>query len=145
MKKILEHRSKEWYAKRLAKINKALKPKPAKPKRKKASNVSYHKMTTGRTMRFKGKTLEKQIYWGLVWDLTEQNDLTVLPNHSRRGFRDHHLDHKVSISYGFANGILPRCIADISNLQFIPWRANQIKNVSCVETELYVSSSTGLL
>lgn len=59
--------------------------------------------------------------------LTDENDLSVLANYERRGFRDYHLDHKASIWYGFKNGISPDAIADISNLRFIPYLENMVK------------------
>lgn len=38
------------------------------------------------------------------------------------------LDHILSINYGFENNIPPEIVADISNLQVIPWRVNAVKN-----------------
>ena len=37
----------------------------------------------------------------------------------KRGWDSYHIDHKVSIHYGFKNGIEPEKIADISNLRMI--------------------------
>lgn len=37
------------------------------------------------------------------------------------------LDHKISVKYGFDNHIVPDLIADIKNLQIIPWEENRNK------------------
>lgn len=66
-----------------------------------------------------------------VWKLTEQNDLSVLEHFEKRGFKDYHLDHKVSIYYGFKNGIPEEYIAHISNLRMIPYKDNTDKGVDC--------------
>ena len=71
------------------------------------------------------------IYKKKVWELTEQNDLSVLDNFERRGFKDYHLDHKVSIYYGFKNGIPEEHIAHVSNLRMIPHKENTDKGIDC--------------
>lgn len=63
--------------------------------------------------------------------LTNDQDLSVLANYDRRGFRDYHLDHKVSVWYGFKHGIPEAEIASIGNLRFIPYRENMDKGVDC--------------
>ena len=75
--------------------------------------------------RVKGiKNVKKQIYYLKVWLLTEANDLTVLKNHDKRGFKKYHLDHIFPISMGFKEQIPPRVIADMRNLQFLYHRKN---------------------
>jgi len=70
------------------------------------------------------KNLDKKLYYIKVWILTEENDLTKLKNHQHRGFRKYHLDHIFCISQGFKNNIEPEIIANIKNLQFIPYKLN---------------------
>lgn len=75
--------------------------------------------------RVKGiKNVSKQIYYAKVWLLTEANDLTILDNHKKRGFRSYHLDHIYPISEGFKNNIPVEAISNIKNLQFIHHRKN---------------------
>jgi hypothetical protein len=65
------------------------------------------------------KNIPKKIYYIKVWLLTEANDLTILRNHEKRGFRKYHLDHIYPIHSGFKNQIPPEAIAHIDNLRFI--------------------------
>jgi hypothetical protein len=39
----------------------------------------------------------------------------------------YHLDHIVSVRYGFDNGIPPQQLANVSNLRVIPWLENVVK------------------
>jgi hypothetical protein len=83
--------------------------------------------------RVKGiNNIKKQIYYLKVWLLTESNDLTVLKNHDKRGFKKYHLDHIFPISVGFKEQIPPKIIADMRNLQFLYHRKN-IKNSDDVD------------
>lgn len=68
-----------------------------------------------------------QSYYREVWRLTEQNDLSILENNDRRGYRQYHLDHILPIRVGFDSGIPANEIADIRNLQFLWWKANMNK------------------
>jgi hypothetical protein len=43
----------------------------------------------------------------------------------------YHLDHKVSIAYGYDNGWTPEQLAVKENLQMLPWRDNIIKYDNC--------------
>jgi len=65
--------------------------------------------------------------------LTRKCDVSNLPNSDKRGKAGvnnaYHLDHIVEISEGYVNRISPEKIADISNLQFIPWEENMKKRV----------------
>lgn len=70
-------------------------------------------------------------YRRLVWKLTNLQPVSTLENHHLRGFHNYHLDHKVSIWYGWKNNIPADQIADISNLRFIPWMENMRKGVRC--------------
>ena len=63
--------------------------------------------------------------------LTRHQPIHLLENYDKRGKAGiegvYHLDHKISVWNGFVNKLPPNQIADISNLQFIPWLENQIK------------------
>lgn len=76
---------------------------------------------------------EYKKYTKLVWKITNQNDLTTLENHEKRGShrkdkKAYHLDHIFPISQGYFYKIDPTLIGDIKNLRFIPWRENISKN-----------------
>jgi hypothetical protein len=52
--------------------------------------------------------------------ITNNQPLEILENYEKRGKFDYHLDHIISIHYGYMNNI-PACdIGDISNLQMLP-------------------------
>ena len=54
-----------------------------------------------------------------------------LPNIHKRGFNTYHLDHKISIIWGYENGIPAENIAHQSNMEMIWWKDNVRKNVKC--------------
>lgn len=70
-----------------------------------------------------------------VLKITRQQPINKLPNHDKRGNSGvngaFHLDHKFSIIEGFKNGIQPEIIANIKNLEFIPWEENLKKRANC--------------
>lgn len=72
-----------------------------------------------------------QRYKREVMNLTKRTDVSNLPNSEKRGKCGingaYHLDHKLEISEGYVQGIAPNIIADVSNLQFIPWKENMKK------------------
>ena len=74
-------------------------------------------------------------YRNEVWRYTNENDLTTLPNHDKRGRIEipgsYQLDHKYSIFYGFSNNISPEIIGNINNLEFIPSIENNKKGIKC--------------
>lgn len=47
-------------------------------------------------------------YKRLVWKITEKQPIKRLDNFDKRGFKGYHLDHKVSIWYGYKNKIDPQ-------------------------------------
>ena len=74
--------------------------------------------------------VKRRRHWGefdyyreRVQRLTEDNTNDV-PNIHKRGFVSYHLDHKISIKYGFDNGIPEENIAHASNLEVLPWKDN---------------------
>lgn len=56
-----------------------------------------------------------------------------------RAFRGHHIDHKISIWYGFKNGIPAERIADLKNLRIITSKENMAKGTRC----LLINNGTG--
>lgn len=56
----------------------------------------------------------------------------LLPGIENRGYRKYHIDHKISIKWGFDNKIPASDIAHISNLQLLWWKDNFTKNVECL-------------
>ena len=84
-------------------------------------------------------------YRNLVWKITERQAIHKLPNYEKRAFRGFHLDHKVSIWYGFKNKIDPKLIGSIHNLEFIYYKENMLKATKCnfkntiaIQTVLYI-------
>lgn len=69
-----------------------------------------------------------------VIKISNKQPLTQLENYSKRGRNKFHLDHIISIRYGFANNIDPEIIGNIKNLRFIPAEEN-IKKSSFLEQE----------
>ena len=65
-----------------------------------------------------------------VNQLTEGNKQNITNIH-KRGFNSYHLDHKISIRYGFDNGIPAENISHESNLEMIYWKDNIRKSVAC--------------
>lgn len=43
----------------------------------------------------------------------------------------YHLDHKISIAYGYENGWTPEQLSSKENLQMLPWRDNIVKHSKC--------------
>lgn len=112
-------------------INKINKKKKKRKKRAKKKKRIVKKVMANNADVFKSAKSKWDRYRHRVKMLTEQNDLSVLTNYDKRGFRDYHLDHKVSVWYGFKNGIPEEEIAGIGNLRFIPCRENMDKNTDC--------------
>lgn len=67
-----------------------------------------------------------------VDEVTKRQPIDILENSDKRGPSGQtgkfHLDHIISIRYGFENGIDPDIIGDIKNLRFIPWKQNLKKS-----------------
>lgn len=77
-----------------------------------------------------------KIYKSLVLRLTEKQPLHTLENYDKRGFKEYHVDHKVSIKHGFKNNINPHLIADISNLRMLSCIENTDKGIKCFFDDL---------
>jgi hypothetical protein len=72
-------------------------------------------------------------YKKIVMQWTNKNDLKTLENYEKRGIvaensESYHLDHIISIWYGFNNNIHPKLIGSMENLRFIPGTENLKKN-----------------
>lgn len=64
-----------------------------------------------------------------VRKLTKLNDIKKLENYENRAYiGGYHLDHKISVYYGYRNGITCDKIAHISNLRYITGIENFCKN-----------------
>jgi hypothetical protein len=77
-------------------------------------------------------------YYNEVQRITNQQPITILENYNKRGRAKHgtdayHLDHIISIKYGFDNDIDPSIIGNISNLRMIPWLENLKKSSNRLE------------
>lgn len=62
-----------------------------------------------------------------VQSITRKQPLFQLENYSNRGKGSFHLDHIVSIKYGFDNEIDPEIIGNIANLRYLYWSENNQK------------------
>lgn len=81
----------------------------------------------------KTDVLEK--YYSDVWYYTNKNFNKfyndINPENFKRGVNTYHLDHKVSILYGFLNGISPEIIAHKCNLEMLYYKDNLQKQANC--------------
>lgn len=71
-----------------------------------------------------------------VLRLTSKQPIHLLENYDLRAWNGHHLDHKISIWYGYIHNLPVEKIADISNLRFIFCSENLKKGVGCVFEDL---------
>lgn len=67
---------------------------------------------------------EREKYYKAVWRVTKRQPLHMLENFEHRGRTTYHLDHKMSIIYGFLNNIPADIIGHIDNLQMLPYKEN---------------------
>lgn len=86
---------------------------------------------------------EQKKYRQKVITLTVRQDVRHLPFYEKRGRSGlagaYQLDHRYSILEGFINNVPEETIANINNLEFIPWQENREKSKKCSVTleELY--------
>ena len=66
-----------------------------------------------------------------VWKITKKQNIKKLLNFEKRAFKGYHLDHKVSIWYGYKHTLCPKMIGGIDNLEFIPYKDNMRKGIRC--------------
>lgn len=77
------------------------------------------------------KALTKfETYKARVFELTEETK-HLIDGIENRGYRKFHIDHKISIKWGFDNKIPEKDIAHIDNLRMLWWKDNFIKNIIC--------------
>jgi hypothetical protein len=87
----------------------------------------YHKNSTNKRKAFWG---DYDFYRDEVKQLTNKNSGEI-PNIHKRGFNTYHIDHKISIKWGYDNGILAEHIAHPSNCEMIWWKDNIRKSDKC--------------
>lgn len=101
---------------------------------------SYMQSDTYRASLRKSSTPEYKKYRNRVGTLTEmvyrKHREEINPNgyiRGRAGVTDaYHLDHKISIRYGFDNNMSPEDISKLENLQMLPWKDNIVKGKKLV-------------
>ena len=97
---------------------------------------SYMQTEEYRKTLMKDDVPEYKKYYGKVYRLTEKvyndNIDTINPNRHTRGLCGvdgaYQLDHITPVRFGFDHGIPPEVIADVNNLQLIPWKDNLLKS-----------------
>jgi hypothetical protein len=79
---------------------------------------------------------DKRLYYLRVWLITEIQPLHKLPNYSKRCWDRvgcYELDHILSISYSYLEGIPPHKVGSLENLRFIPKKENRSKSFKLTE------------
>lgn len=76
------------------------------------------------------KNIEFEMYKKEVWDKTNETSHLIKDVHTR-GFKTFHIDHKISIYYGFKHNIPTEHIAHTSNLRMLGYKENMLKNKKC--------------
>ncbi len=71
------------------------------------------------------------LYRKNAYFISRNQPIHLLENYGKRGLAGvkgaYHLDHIISINYGYKNNIPAEIIGSLYNLQFIPWKENIIK------------------
>lgn len=96
---------------------------------------SYMQTEEYRKTLMKDETPEYKRYYRRVYRLSENvynNNIDIInPERHIRGpcgsEGAYQLDHIIPVRFGFDNGIPPEVIADVSNLQMLPWKDNLLK------------------
>lgn len=79
---------------------------------------------------------DKRLYYLRVWLITEIQPLHKLPNYTKRCWNKsgcYELDHILSISHSYLEGIPPHLVGSIDNLRFIPKKENRNKGFKLTE------------
>jgi 5-methylcytosine-specific restriction endonuclease McrA len=82
------------------------------------------------------KDKDKLLYYLRVWLITEIQPLHKLPNYSKRCWDKsscYELDHILSISHSYLEGIPPHLVGSLENLRFIPKKENRDKSFKLTE------------
>lgn len=97
---------------------------------------SYQNAVKNKGKAYKDFRDKPKLLWN-DWDYYKEEVITLteankhqIPNIHKRGFKEYHIDHKISIKEGYDRGILPQHIAHISNLQMMYWEDNIRKGTS---------------
>lgn len=112
--------------------------------KKRTTSQSVLKLTNEEYDRYLLSLPAQVKYKKKVIALTLKQSIKLLPNYEKRGLGGvagaYHLDHKYSILEGFKNDVPEETIANINNLEFIPWEKNREKGKNCSITlgELYL-------
>ena len=69
-----------------------------------------------------------KIYRLKVEKITNEQNLCSLKDIEKRSFEGYHIDHKISLHYGFKKNIPPFLIGDICNLRVISAKENKNKS-----------------
>ena len=70
------------------------------------------------------------LYKQKVWELTNINCAELI-DIDTRGFKTFHIDHKISVHYGFKHNIPIEHIAHTSNLRMLHYKDNMLKGKKC--------------
>lgn len=70
------------------------------------------------------------LYKQKVWELTNINCAELI-DIKTRGFKTFHIDHKISVHYGFKHNIPIEHIAHTSNLRMLHYKDNMLKGKKC--------------
>ena len=93
----------------------------------------HDKIDTIRTSKNNSKRRKKNdwdYYSADVRQLTNDNKHHI-PNIHKRGFLTYHIDHKISVKYGYDNGILAENIAHPTNMEMLKRQDNIRKSTQC--------------
>ena len=78
----------------------------------------------------KTSTSKLKLYRNKVSELTEEVK-HLIEGVEKRGWHKYHIDHKISVKWGFENNIPEECIAHPDNLRMLWWEDNLSKNTIC--------------
>ena len=94
------------------------------PRLRKQSFVKKERVKKKIKKKPNGFKLYKKSVWKLTEDVAHQ-----IPHIEYRGFKTFHIDHKISIHYGYKNNIPVEHIAHISNLEMLHHKFNMKKGI----------------
>lgn len=121
-----EGRKEYWNSEKGLEIRKAKGPKISKNRRGKGLKSEDHWA--------KQKKYHKYCMDVKRFQYAFKDEISLMPNFSKiavAGVKGgYQLDHRISRRYGFDNGIHPKIIGHICNLQIIPWELNRRKSDS---------------
>ena len=126
-----ETRKEYWNSDEGIKIRKTKGPKISKSKK----GIKIEACSGPKNGRWNPNKSERNKYYYSVRSFTNKTfkeEVDNLPNRHLSGICGvkgaYQLDHRVSIKYGFENGVPPEIIGHICNLEMIPWEKNRSKD-----------------